>query len=252
MKVAAWQAPLSSVGADALVLMRRRLDQCESEGVQILCCPEAVTGGLADYAGDPYTTAVPASGILRWLGPVADARLTVIVGFTELSSDGGLYNSAAVVSHGTLAGVYRKRHPAIRRSVYRPGTESPVFHADGVYFGILICYDSTFRHLGADLASQGARVLFVPTNNALPAFRKYDGLLAEVRACDVALATENGCWVVRADVAGVAGDLRSEGSSSITSPTGKTVSTARLFGEDLLVGELGLTALTTHCAVAAR
>jgi hypothetical protein len=60
MKVAAWQAPLSSVGADALVLMRRRLDQCESEGVQILCCPEAVTGGLADYAGGPYTTAVPA------------------------------------------------------------------------------------------------------------------------------------------------------------------------------------------------
>jgi hypothetical protein len=36
-------------------------------------------------------------------------------------------------------------------------------------------------------------------------------LLAEVRACDVALATENGCWVVRADVAGVADGLGSEG-----------------------------------------
>jgi predicted amidohydrolase len=240
MKVAAWQAPLSSIGADALALLRRRVDQCETEGVGILCCPEALIGGLADCADDPSEAAIPASGILRFLGPVTDARLTVIVGFTELSSDGGLYNSAAVVSHGALAGVYRKRHPAIRRSVYRPGTESPTFHADGVCFGILICYDSTFGHLGADLASRGARALFVPTNNALPASQTSNEMLAEARACDVALATRNDCWVVRADVAGAAHDLRSEGSSRITSPKGKIMSTARPFGEDLLVAELGL------------
>jgi predicted amidohydrolase len=240
MKIAAWQAPLSSIGADALALLRRRLDQCEAEGVGILCCPEALIGGLADWADDPSSAAIPSSGILRVLCPVADARLTVIVGFTELSSDGGFYNSAAVVSHGALAGVYRKRHPAIRRSVYRPGTESPVFHADGMCFGILICYDSTFPHLGADLASRGARVLFVPTNNALPASRASNGLLPDVQACDTSLATENGSWIVRADVAGVAGDLRSEGSSCITSPTGKTVSTGRPFEEDLLVADLGL------------
>jgi predicted amidohydrolase len=231
---------LSSVGADALALLRRRLVQCESEGVEILCCPETLIGGLADYSDDPFKAAIPSSDILRSLGPVTGARLTVIVGFTELSNDGRLYNSAAVVSHGTLEGVYRKLHPAIRRSVYHPGTDSPVFRAQGMSFGVLICYDSTFPHLGTDLASRGARVLFVPTNNALPASRTSDGLLAEAQACDVALATENGCWVVRADVAGVVGDLRSEGSSSITSPTGRTVSTGRPFEEDLLVVELGL------------
>jgi 5-aminopentanamidase len=243
MKVAAWQAPLSSIGADALALLRRRLDQCEAEGGGILCCPEAFIGGLAAWTDDRSTAAIPSSGILRFLRPVADARLTVIVGFTELSSDGGLHNSAAVVSHGTVTGVYRKRHPAIRRSVYRPGTESPVFHADGLCFGILICYVSTFPHLGADLASRGARVLFVPTNDALPASRASNALLAEVRACDASLATENGCWVVRADVAGVAGDLRSQGSSCITSPTGETVSTGRPFEEDFLMAELGLAGL---------
>lgn len=231
---------MSSVGGDALALLRRRLDQCEAEGGGILCCPEALIGGLADWADDRSSAAIPSSGILRFLRPVAGARLTVIVGFTELSSDGGLYNSAAVVSHGTLTGVYRKRHPSIRRSVYRPGTESPVFQADGMCFGVLICYDSTFLNLGAGLASRGARVLFVPTNNALPASRASNTLLAEVRACDASLATENRCWVVRADVAGVAGELRSEGSSCITSPSGKTVSTGRPFEEDFLVAELGL------------
>jgi 5-aminopentanamidase len=240
MKVAALQVPLGSVAGDALALIRRRADQCEAEDVKILCCPEAVAGGLADYARDPFKTAVPTSGILTFLGPVANARLTVIVGFTELSSDGGLYNSAAVVRLGTLMGVYRKRHPAIRRSVYRAGKDAPVFHADGVCFGILICYDSTFRGRGAEMASLGARVLFIPTNNALPAPTTPTEIVAEARMCDMALATENGCWVVRSDVAGVADCLRSEGSSAITSPAGRTVSTASPFGEDLLVAEIGL------------
>jgi 5-aminopentanamidase len=243
MKVAALQVPLGSVAGDALTLIRRRADQCEAEDVRILCCPEAVVGGLADYARDPFKTAVPTSGILTFLGPVAGARLTVIVGFTELSSDGGLYNSAAVLRHGTLVGVYRKRHPAIRRSVYRAGKDSPVFHADAVCFGILICYDSTFRGLGAELASLGARVLFIPTNNALPASTAPTEIVAAARLCDVALASENGCWVVRSDVAGVVDSLQAEGSSAITSPAGRTMSTANPFGEDLLVADIGVSAV---------
>jgi predicted amidohydrolase len=111
-----------------------------------------------------------------------------------------------------------------------------------VCFGVLICYDSTFRDLAGSLVSRGARMLFVPTNNALPELKASTDIVAEARACDVALAEANGCWVVRADVAGVAGGLRSEGTSAITSPAGKTVATARARGEDLLVTEIGLTA----------
>jgi predicted amidohydrolase len=242
MKVAALQTKLASVGSgDGLALIRRRMEQCEAEGVAILCCPEAVVGGLADYAPDPLQIAVTPSAVLAWLGPKANTRLTTVVGFTELGTDGSIYNSAAVVSRGALAGVYRKRHPAIRRSVYSAGGDSPVFHASGVHFGVLICCDSTFPELAVDLASRGAQVLFVPTNNALPEAKASTELVAEARTCDVALATENGCWVVRADVAGVAGGLRSDGSSAITSPAGKTVSTARALVEDLLVIEIGLT-----------
>ena len=242
MKVAALQTALASVGSgDGLALIRRRMEQCEAEGVAILCCPEAVVGGLADYAPDPLQFAVTPSAVLASLGPMADTRLVTIVGFTELGSDGTIYNSAAIVSRGTLAGVYRKRHPAIRRSVYSAGGDSPVFQASGVQFGVLICYDSTFPDLAVDLASRGAQVLFIPTNNALPESKAPTELVAEARACDVALARGSGSWVVRADVAGVAGGLRSDGSSAITSPAGKTLSTARALVEDLLVVETGLT-----------
>ncbi|HSS49312.1 MAG TPA: carbon-nitrogen hydrolase family protein, partial [Thermoanaerobaculia bacterium] len=54
MRVAAYQAPLLPCGSMAAVeLIRRRVEQCEAAGVEILCCPEAVLGGLADYAARP-------------------------------------------------------------------------------------------------------------------------------------------------------------------------------------------------------
>ena len=52
------------------------------------------------------------------------------------------------------------------------------------------------------MAGKGASVLFIPSNNQLPLGRTIDGLTDEARACDVARATENGMWVVRADVTG--------------------------------------------------
>lgn len=240
MKVAAFQAPLSGMTVgEVLASIGRCVDECDAEGVPILCCPEAVVGGLADHARDPFHAAIPTSDVLACLAPLNRGNVTTIVGFTELSNDGSLYNSAAVVSGGTLMGVYRKRHPAIRQSVCRPGEGSPVFRTAEVCFGILICYDSTFRHLGTELASRGAQVIFVPTNNAMPSSTSSTELLAETKACDFALATETGCWIVRADVAGIANGLRSDGSTAITSPAGQTVSSARMLTEDLLIAEIG-------------
>jgi hypothetical protein len=49
MKVAAYQAPLLATGSlEAIDLIEERVAWCESEGVSILCCPEAILGGLAD------------------------------------------------------------------------------------------------------------------------------------------------------------------------------------------------------------
>ena len=57
MKVAAYQAPLLVAGSlEAIDLIKERIAWCESEGVSILCCPEAILGGLADYAEDPFRT----------------------------------------------------------------------------------------------------------------------------------------------------------------------------------------------------
>ena len=145
MKVAAYQAPLLPSGSTevALRLIREQIERCESEGVEILCCPEGVLGGLADYAPRPTAIAIDCGQLNRVLAPLASDRVTTILGFTETAGSGQLYNSAAVFHKGSVVGVYRKLYPAINTSVYAAGDSMPVFVVGDVTFGIVICRDAT-------------------------------------------------------------------------------------------------------------
>lgn len=241
MKVAAYQASLlQTQGFAALELIRARIAECEAKGVAILCCPEAVLGGLADYAEDPtrFALRVDTGQLASVLAPLASETVTTIVGFTEITGEGLLYNSAAVLHRGSVIGVYRKLHPAINRSVYHAGTELPVFRVGSLTFGIILCNDSNFAEPARGLASGGATVLFVPTNNGLPHSRATEKLVAAARRADVTLATENRLWIVRADVAGANDAVLSHGSSAITDPTGNLVCAGQSLGEDILVAEI--------------
>lgn len=120
MRVAAYQAPfLPSGSMAALGLIRKRTDCCESEGVEILCCPEAILGGLADYAPRPAEFAIDVAGgqLDAVLAPLAGDTVTTILGFTEMAGAGRLYNAAAVFHRGSIVGLYRKLYPAIHKSI---------------------------------------------------------------------------------------------------------------------------------------
>jgi 5-aminopentanamidase len=239
MKVAAYQAPLLPAGSMAAVEhIRARVQWCEAAGVGILCCPEAILGGLADNASDPHAFAinVDSGQLADVLAPLASESVTTLVGFTE-SSDGALCNSVAVFHRGRVAGVYRKHHPAIRRSIYRAGDHAMVFAISGLTFGIIICNDSNFAEPARQLAADGARILFVPSHNALPPSQA--DVLDDARAADIGLATTLGVWVVRADVAGRCGELVSHGASSIIDPSGVVRHAAGPFEEQLVVGSVG-------------
>ena len=241
MKVAAYQAPLLAAGSmDALGLIRTRVEWCEAEGVTILCCPEAILGGLADYGGHPTQFAIAADpGRLdSALAPLASDTVTTIVGFTELAQGGRLYNSAAVFQRGSVVGLYRKLYPAINRSVYEAGHEVPVFQIGELTLGIVICNDSNYFEPARLMAAHGAAALFVPTNNGLPPARACAELVAQARNVDIARAVENSVWVIRADVAGRTVELVSYGSSGIVDPDGMVVQSARQMSEDLIVAEI--------------
>ena len=241
MKIAAYQAPLKSCGIDeALTLVRDQVGRCEALGVEILCCPEGMLGGLADYAERPADIAIDVEG--GGLQPaarlLASDSVTTILGFTEVDRCGHLFNSAAILSRGAVVGVYRKRHPAINRSVYRAGSEMPVFTVGQLTFGVVICRDSSFPEPTAVMVSRGATALFVPTNNGMPSSKGGAELVAEARASDIATAITHGVCVVRADVAGRTSDLVSHGSSGIVARDGNIVGAARQLQADLVVAEI--------------
>ncbi len=242
MRVAAYQAPLLPAGSTeiALRLIREQVEWCESEGVEILCCPEAVLGGLADYAPQPMALAIDVEGgqLHNALAPLASDRVTTIVGFTERASRDRLFNSAAIFHKGTVVGVYRKLYPAINKSVYAAGDRIPVFTVGDLTFGIVICLDSTYYEPARIMTAQGAAALFVPTNNGMPATRGGPELPAEARNNDIARAVENGVSVVRADVVGRVGDLVSCGSSGIVGRSGTVLATAKSLEAGVVVADI--------------
>jgi predicted amidohydrolase len=120
MKVGAYQAPLAACESidTSLGLIREQIDRCESEGIEMLCCPEGVLGGLADYASQPASIAIDAENgeLQRVLAPLASDTVTTILGFTENDRLGRLYNSAAIFHQGLVLGVYRKARRTLSRT----------------------------------------------------------------------------------------------------------------------------------------
>jgi predicted amidohydrolase len=241
VKVAAYQAPLLSSGSlESLSLIRRQIERCEAQGVEILCCPEAILGGLADYADDPNECSIHVtSGRLNdVLKPLANNTVTSIIGFTERGDDGQLFNAAAVFHKGSVLGVYRKLHPAIRRSVYAGGDETPVFRLGDFKFGVVICRDTTYVEPARSMVASGATALFVPTNNSLPKKRECANLPTEARSADIALAVDYRVYVIRADVAGHNESLLSYGSSEIVDPSGMVLQSAKTLSDGLIIDEI--------------
>ena len=70
----------------AIELIREQVKICESAGVEILCCPEAVLGGLADYSLQPkdFAIDVERGQLDTLLAPLSNNTVTTIVGFTEI------------------------------------------------------------------------------------------------------------------------------------------------------------------------
>ena len=164
MKIAAYQAPLLKNGSmEALSYLRTQIDVCEDKGVEILCCPEAVLGGLADYSDRPSELAfnIENGQLEEFLSPLTSETVSAIIGFTE-SANTGLYNTAIIFHRGEVFGRYRKAYPAIRNSIYNAGDELPTFAIGPLTFGIIICNDTNYIEPSRVMAAKGATVLFVP------------------------------------------------------------------------------------------
>lgn len=239
MKVAVYQAPLLKNGTmDAKPYIKAQIKRCEDEGVELLCCPEAVLGGLADYCNNPADVALDVeSGQLEdVLLPFASDSVSLIIGFTESTKEGKLYNAAAVYHKGEVVGIYRKVYPAINQSVYEAGDQLPVFTVGALTFGIVICNDTNYIEPARVMAAKGTTAIFIPMNNGLSSHKADVVTLA--RNTQITRAVENGVFVMGADVAGECGAFVSYGSSAIVGPDGIVLAQSKRLEEDLLIADI--------------
>jgi len=132
----------------------------------------------------------------------AETGAALVVPLFELAPSGERYNAAVVVGpDGGILGRYRKVHvPELplweERFYFAPGDLGfPVFEANGLRFGVQICWDNFFPEGARRLALAGAEVIFAPNAAAFATTRRWETVLA-------ATAIVNNVYVFRVNRVG--------------------------------------------------
>jgi predicted amidohydrolase len=238
-RVASYQAPYLPFGSfDAVELIRSQVDVCEDVGVEVLCCPESIVGGLA-YERDgqsPAETALSRAELDGVLFPTLTSPVGMIIGFTERDPSGAIYNSAAIIHAGKVEAVYRKVYPGYD-TIIQAGTDLTVHTISRAPFGVNICNDLWYVEPARILAAAGAAVLFVPQNGGWPR-EMTESFQAKGDNLPIARAVENTMSVVVADIAGHCDGRLSYGFSCILDPDGRTLVKADPYQQQLLLADV--------------
>lgn len=164
--------------------------------------------------------------------------LLLVVGFVD--RERALYNAAALLHQGRVAGVVRKVHlPNYgvfdEKRYFARGRRRSVFRFRGIRIGVTICEDIWHARGPALLQARrgGAAVLF--NLNASPfhvgKWREREALLAR-------RAEEYGAYLCYVNCTGGQDELVFDGNSLVYDPSGRRAARAALFEEEILVADL--------------
>ncbi len=213
------------------------IERGRAEGCDLLAFPElAITGyPPEDLLFKPQFIEANLRA-LQELIP-ASRGLTAIVGFVDRRD--GIYNAAAILHDGALAGVYHKQHlPNYgvfdEKRYFQAGQETQVFVRDGTTIGINVCEDIwVSRGPAAIQATAGAELII--TINASPyhaeKWREREQLLATRAAKIMAI-------VAYCNLVGGQDELVFDGQSFVWDEEGRRLALGRAFEEDLVVVDL--------------
>lgn len=170
--------------------------------------------------------------------------LTVIVGFVD-AKGGDLYDAAATISDGKLAGIYHKIHlPNYgvfdENRYFQAGKECPVYIIDGVGIGVNICEDIWYKTGPAMIqASAGAEIIVnisaSPYHAGKSNFRE-----KMLGSC----ASDNIAIVVYNNLVGGQDELVFDGNSMVLNEKGQLVTRGKQFEEDMVVTDLDIQAIS--------
>ena len=180
---------------------------------------------------------------LERLAGEAEQLPPLIVGCIDFEQH--LYNAAAVLCGGNLAGVYRK-HLLPNYGVFdehryfHPGSESPIFVIGGVEVGVTICEDIWYPGGPMrDQALSGARVIVNINASPFHATKtRYRERMVATRAADNTVA------IVFVNQVGGQDELVFDGNSIVVGPAGETLARGASMEEDLLIVDIPVDEIT--------
>jgi len=227
--------------------MRNFYAQALQSDVDLLVFPELAVCGY------------PPEDLLHKKHFLEDARLTVdklaadcpdktiITGFAE-SHQGNSYNSAAVLQAGRISKIYRKSSVKLphqfagpnfgvfdERRYFQPGTEPVVIDVDGLNIAITICADIwDIAEIGNFLKDAG-QIQMILNISASPF---HLGKIKKRQEIVSRCAKKFNCAVSYCNLVGGQDELVFDGRSMFADSTGKVVTKARAFADDLLIADV--------------
>ena len=243
MKLALLQTPVTECREDNLNRAYTRVAQAAAAGARLICLPEMFT---CPYDNNWFRRlAEPAEGP-SWQAMSQWAReLGVwLVGGSIPEQEGHrLYNTAFVFDpKGQEIARHRKVHlfdiaveggQVFRESdTFTPGDRVTIFDAEGMRFGLCICFDFRFPELARAMTLQGAQVLLVPGAFNMTTGPAHWELLFRQRAVD------NQIFTLGVSCARDTGEeYVAYGNSILVDPWGSVLKRAGE-GEEVLIGEI--------------
>ncbi len=220
----------------------KAISEARSLGIDLITFPE-----LAICGYPPEDLLLKAQFIeenLRSLDKVvaSSSGLTIVVGFVDTKGD--IYNAAAVIHDGKLAGVYHKIYlPNYgvfdENRYFQAGKECPVYTIAGVGVGINICEDIWYEAGPATAQSYSGAEVIVNISASPYHFGKGDfrERMLGTRASDnVAIIAYN-------NLVGGQDELVFDGNSLVLDEKGRTIAKGKQFEEDLIVADLDIEAV---------
>ncbi len=214
----------------------------KSQGVDLLTFPE-----LAICGYPPEDLLLKPKFIeenLRSLERIADGSpgVNVVVGFVDARGD--IYNAAAVIHDGKLAGVYHKIYlPNYgvfdENRYFQAGSQCTVYVIAGVNVGINICEDIWYEAGPATIQAYAGAEVIVNISASPYHFgkRNFRERMLGTRASD------NLAIVAHNNLVGGQDELVFDGNSIVMDEKGQLVARGKQFEEDLIVADLDVEAV---------
>ena len=214
--------------------------EAQNQGVDIISFPELALTGYPpeDLLLKPKFIEDNLLSLKELVKSVGD--IVALVGFVDKKGK-GLYNAAALIHRGKLAAVYHKMllpnyGVFDEKRYFEPGEEPLLFRVGNLNIGVNICED--IWYVGGPVKTQaelGAKLIL--NINASP---YYAGRIREREKVIRRQAKQNKVFIAYTNLIGGQDELVFDGQSMVVSPSGKVISRAGAFNEDILVLDLGI------------